>query len=189
MFTSGTTAQPKGVVLTQANYRHVAEAMAAAANLGADDRWLVTLPLFHANAQYYCFAPAINVGASVALTATFSASQWIDMANELGATHASLFAAPIRMILARTPDDTTPCRLRHTWFAQSLGPDHHRRFGELTGTLAPSAVRDDRDRRHRHRRPQRPTRATISSASRFPAARCASSTRPPAPRSTPARPG
>ena len=135
MFTSGTTAQPKGVVLTQANYCHVAEAMAAAANLGADDRWLVTLPLFHANAQYYCFAPAIAVGASVALTATFSASQWIDMANELDATHASLFAAPIRMILARTPDDATPCRLRHTWFAQSLGPEHHRRFGQLTGTL------------------------------------------------------
>ena len=135
MFTSGTTAQPKGVVLTQANYRHVAEAMAAAASLGPDDRWLVTLPLFHANAQYYCFAPAIHVGASVALTATFSASQWIDIANELGATHASLFAAPIRMILARTPDGTTPCRLRHTWFAQSLGPDHHCRFGELTGTL------------------------------------------------------
>jgi carnitine-CoA ligase len=135
MFTSGTTAQPKGVVLTQANYRHVARAMAAAANLGVDDRWLVTLPLFHANAQFYCFAPAIEVGASVALTATFSASQWIDMANELDATHASLFAAPIRMILARTPDDTTPCGLRHTWFAQNLGPDHHHRFGELTGTL------------------------------------------------------
>ena len=135
MFTSGTTAQPKGVVLTQANYAHVADVMAAEANLGVDDRWLVTLPLFHANAQYYCFAPAINVGASVALTATFSASRWVDMAGELGATHASLFAAPVRMILARTPDDTPPCQLRHTWFAQSLGRDHHRRFGELTGTL------------------------------------------------------
>jgi crotonobetaine/carnitine-CoA ligase len=57
------------------------------------------------------------------------------MANELGATHASLFAAPIRMILARTPEDTKPSRLRHIWFAQSLGRDHHRRFGELAGTL------------------------------------------------------
>jgi crotonobetaine/carnitine-CoA ligase len=135
MFTSGTTSQPKGVVLTQANYRHVAEAMAAAADLVADDRWLVTLPLFHANAQFYCFAPAIAVGASVALTATFSASGWVDMANELEATHASLFAAPIRMILARTPEGTSPARLRHTWFAQSLGPEHHREFGALTGAL------------------------------------------------------
>lgn len=135
MFTSGTTSQPKGVVLTQANYRTVAEVMAAAAGLGADDRWVVTLPLFHANAQYYCFAPAIHVGASVALTATFSASGWIDMAIELGATHASLFAAPIRMILARTPEGTEPAQLRHVWFAQSLGRDHHRRFGELVGTL------------------------------------------------------
>lgn len=135
MFTSGTTAQPKGVALTQANYHHVAGAMAAAANLGADDRWLVTLPLFHANAQFYCFAPAIHTGASVALTATFSASRWVATATELGATHASLFAAPIRMILARTPEGTTPARLRHTWFAQSLGREHHREFGALTGTL------------------------------------------------------
>jgi len=135
MFTSGTTSQPKGVVLTQANYRTVAEVMAAAAHLRPDDRWLVVLPMFHANGQYYCFSPAIAVGASVALTAGFSASRYIDTANELGATHASLFAAPIRMILARTPDDTKPARLRHVWFAQSLGAEHHRRFGELAGTL------------------------------------------------------
>jgi carnitine-CoA ligase len=38
MFTSGTTAQPKGVVLTQANYRHVAAGMADAAGLGPEDR-------------------------------------------------------------------------------------------------------------------------------------------------------
>ena len=135
MFTSGTTSQPKGVVLSQANYSTVAEVMSAAVDLGPDDRWLVVLPMFHANGQYYCFSPAIDVGASVALTASFSASRWVDTANELGATHASLFAAPIRMILARTAEDTKPARLRHVWFAQSLGRDHHRRFGELAGTL------------------------------------------------------
>lgn len=135
MFTSGTTAEPKGVELTQANYVSVATAMAAAAGLAPRHRWFVTLPLFHANAQYYCFAPAILVGASVALTASFSASGWVPAARELEVTHASLFAAPIRMILARCPAQEPPLALEHVWFAQSLGVDHHRAFGELAGVL------------------------------------------------------
>jgi crotonobetaine/carnitine-CoA ligase len=135
MFTSGTTSEPKGVELTQANYVSVARTMAAAAGLQARHRWYVTLPLFHANAQYYCFAPAILTGASVALTATFSASRWVPVARELGVTHASLFAAPIRMILARCPAGEEPLALEHVWFAQSLGAQHHRAFGDLVGTL------------------------------------------------------
>lgn len=135
MFTSGTTSEPKGVELTQANYVSAATAMAKAAGLQAHHRWYVTLPLFHANAQYYCFAPAILVGASVALTATFSASQWVPVARELGVTHASLFAAPIRMILARCAEDERPLALEHVWFAQKLGPDHHKTFGDLVGTV------------------------------------------------------
>ncbi|WP_329064147.1 class I adenylate-forming enzyme family protein [Amycolatopsis sp. NBC_01480] len=134
MFTSGTTSEPKGVELTHANYVSVATAMAAAAGLKARHRWFVTLPLFHANAQYYCFSPAILMGASVALTASFSASGWVPTARLLEVTHASLFAAPIRMILARCPEDEPPLTLEHVWFAQSLGAEHHRAFGELAGT-------------------------------------------------------
>jgi carnitine-CoA ligase len=134
MWTSGTTSEPKGVVLTQANYAYVAETMARAAGLAPEHRWLVVLPLFHANAQFYCFAPAILTGASVALTATFSASRWVGQARRLGATHASLFAAPMRMILARTPPGTEPARLQHVWFAQNLGADQHQEFGRLAGT-------------------------------------------------------
>jgi carnitine-CoA ligase len=135
MWTSGTTSEPKGVVLTQANYAYVAWAMARAAGLTQEHRWLVVLPLFHANAQFYCFAPAILTGASVALTATFSASRWVRQADRLGATHASLFAAPMRMILARTPPGTEPARLQHVWFAQNVGSDQHQEFGRLAGTL------------------------------------------------------
>lgn len=135
MFTSGTTSEPKGVMLTQANYASLARTMSAAADLRARHRWLVTLPLFHGNAQYYCFAPAIAVGASVALTATFSASGWSHSAHRLQATHASLFAAPIRMILARTPDDAPQLALEHVWFAQSLGADHHDQFAKLCGVI------------------------------------------------------
>lgn len=133
MFTSGTTAAPKGVVLSQRNYAHVARTMAHAVTLGPQHRWFVTLPLFHANAQYYCFGPAIAAGASVALTARFSASGWLASAHRLAVTHASLFAAPIRMILARTPGDAPRVRLDHVWFAQSLGSRHHEDFTALVG--------------------------------------------------------
>ncbi|WP_020661496.1 class I adenylate-forming enzyme family protein [Amycolatopsis benzoatilytica] len=134
MFTSGTTSEPKGVELTQANYAYARTTMAQLAGLTRSDRWYVCLPLFHANAQYYCFASAIAVGASVALTARFTASRWPHEVAELGATHASLFAAPIRMILARLRDDAPRLRLRHVWFAQNLAEGQWRRFAELCGT-------------------------------------------------------
>ena len=119
MFTSGTTGRPKGVEITQANYAFTGATMAAAAELKPHDRQIVVLPLFHANAQYYSFASAIWVGAGVALIHTFSASGFLAQAARHEATCASLFAAPLRMILARGgPVDGT--RLRHCWYAQNI---------------------------------------------------------------------
>jgi crotonobetaine/carnitine-CoA ligase len=132
MFTSGTTGRPKGVEVTQANYAFAGSTMAAAAELGPDDRQLVVLPLFHANAQYYSFASAIAVGASVALMHTFSASGFLPQAARHRATHASLFAAPIRMILARGgPVDGLV--LRHCWFAQNLAEDQYATIADWFG--------------------------------------------------------
>lgn len=133
MFTSGTTSEPKGVDLTQQNYAYISRAMASIANLTRDDRWLVVLPLFHGNAQFYCFAPAVGVGASVALMSRFSASGWVQQARETRATHASLFAAPIRMILARTSPDQEPAQLKHVWFAQNISAGHFEDFSRLAG--------------------------------------------------------
>lgn len=133
MFTSGTTSAPKGVVLTQANYAHAGIVMAASSSLTRHDRQLVVLPLFHANAQYYSFAAAIAAGASVALMGAFSASRFVEQARRHEVTHASLFAAPIRMILARTPADTAPLSLRNAWFAQNLSADQYVRAAELLG--------------------------------------------------------
>jgi crotonobetaine/carnitine-CoA ligase len=133
MFTSGTTSRPKGVEITQANYAFAGDVMAAGAALKADDRCLVVLPLFHANAQYYSFAAAISAGASVALVPAFSASRFLAQAARLEATAASLFAAPMRMILAKDPAPEPSIRLRHCWFAQNVSDDQYERLATLLG--------------------------------------------------------
>ena len=132
MFTSGTTGRPKGVEITQANYSFAGQVMATAAQLESGDRQFVVLPLFHANAQYYSFASAIAVGASVALMHAFSATRFLQQAKDHSVTHASLFAAPIRMILARGGDPVSGLQLKHCWYAMNIADSQ---YDELSGLL------------------------------------------------------
>ncbi|MBI4883711.1 MAG: AMP-binding protein [Actinobacteria bacterium] len=133
MFTSGTTGAPKGVDITQGNYAFAGNTMASAAGLRAHHRQLVVLPAFHANAQYYSIASAIAVGASVALMHTFSASRFVAQAARHGATHASLFAAPIRMILSRGATPVAGLRLEHCWYAMNIADDQYEVLSKLLG--------------------------------------------------------
>ena len=123
LYTSGTTARPKGVLVTHANYLCAGETVARAVRLTPEDRQLCVLPLFHGNAQYYSTMSALVAGASVALMARFSASRFFDQAIAHGCTVSSLFAAPIRMLLAqpRRPEHAGN-DLRTVIFAQSVTP-------------------------------------------------------------------
>ena len=123
LYTSGTTARPKGVLVTHANYLRAGETVARAVRLTPEDRQLAVLPLFHGNAQYYSTMSALVAGASMALTARFSASRFFDQAIAHRCTVSSLFAAPIRMLLAqpRRPEHAEN-RLRVVIFAQSVTP-------------------------------------------------------------------
>ncbi|MFF9479883.1 AMP-binding protein [Streptomyces sp. NPDC014733] len=121
LYTSGTTSRPKGVVVPHAAYLHSGEVVARQLRLRQEDRQLIVLPLFHGNAQYYSSMSALVTGASIALTPRFSASRWSAQAVRLGATVASLFAAPIRMILAQQPSvHDAAHRLRAVMFAQNV---------------------------------------------------------------------
>ena len=132
MFTSGTTGRPKGVEITQANYAFCGQVMAERADLTPDDRQLVVLPMFHANAQYYSFASAIWTGASAALMPAFSASGFVAQAARHQATCASLFAAPMRMILARGAP-VGGLGLRHCWYAQNIADDQYETLARWFG--------------------------------------------------------
>ena len=123
LYTSGTTARPKGVLVTHANYICAGETVARAVRLTPEDRHFVVLPLFHGNAQYYSTMSALVAGASIALMARFSASRFFDRAIAHRCTVSSLFAAPMRMLLAqpRRPKHANN-DLRAVIFAQSVTP-------------------------------------------------------------------
>ncbi len=133
LYTSGTTSRPKGCLITHANYLHVGEAVAQHAGIGPDDRNLVVLPYFHGNAQYYSTMSALVTGATLVVTDRFSASRFWDIAAQHRATIASLFAAPMRMLLAQPERALPEPRPRLAFFAQSITPaqleEWQRRFG------------------------------------------------------------
>ncbi|MFY9888109.1 MAG: AMP-binding protein [Streptosporangiaceae bacterium] len=135
LYTSGTTSRPKGVLVTHANYLAVGAALAAHLAITDQDRWLIALPLFHANAQYYCTMSALVAGASIVLAPRFSASGWARQAAEHGATLGSLFAAPVRMILAQPPGQNEQrSSLRAVLFAQNLTDGQAAAFEQRFGT-------------------------------------------------------
>lgn len=121
LYTSGTTSKPKGCLITHANYLYTGQAVAAHIGFTEQDRALVVLPMFHGNGQYYMIMPSLIAGGSVAITERFSASQYGRQVQRLGATLGSLFAAPIRMILAQKyEEDERNNKLRAVIFAQSV---------------------------------------------------------------------
>lgn len=131
LYTSGTTSKPKGVQITHANYIFTGEVMSKSIRLSPEDRQFLVLPLFHGNAQYYSTMSALVVGASIALTEKFSASRYFKQAKRLGVTVGSLFAAPIRMILAQEYNSADKEHsIRIIWFAQMVSEHQIKQFEE-----------------------------------------------------------
>jgi crotonobetaine/carnitine-CoA ligase len=134
IYTSGTTSRPKGVRVTHANYVYAGETVAAALRLTPQDRFLTVLPLFHANAQYYSTMSVLVTGATLVLACRFSASRYADLAIRHRATVGSLFAAPIRMILAQEPSPRwREHSLRMVAYAQNLTRTEHEAWDRRVG--------------------------------------------------------
>ena len=101
LFTSGTTARPKGVILTHANFLYIGEVCAKSFAVTPDDRYLLVLPLFHVNAQCISYWPCLTAGASIVISEIFSASNFSSLIREYDCTICSLVSATLRMILAQ----------------------------------------------------------------------------------------
>ncbi len=75
-YTSGTTARPKAVLWSHANFLWGGQVSALHEDLRPEDVHLVHLPLFHTNAQIYSVAASLWAGATVVLQPRFSASRF-----------------------------------------------------------------------------------------------------------------
>lgn len=100
-YTSGTTAQPKGVVLSHGAIAATSLTNAEGWRLRPGDRSYVVLPLFHCNALFMQLIPALLSGATAILGERYSASAYLDEVREHGITLANLTAGAIRSLLAQ----------------------------------------------------------------------------------------
>jgi amino acid adenylation domain-containing protein len=96
--TSGTSAEPKLVTLTQRNVVAAAGAMGAALELTAADRCLSVMPLFHIHGLSAIFA-SLAAGGSVVCPSGFSAHAFFDWLDEFRPTWYTASPAIHRAIL------------------------------------------------------------------------------------------
>jgi len=106
MFTSGTTAQPKGVILTHANCLWSGERASKHIGLAPGERNMTALPLFHVNAQSLSVLSTLTVGATLVLVETYSATRYWEQVRRHRANVISLVPALMRTIAAQPPKPT-----------------------------------------------------------------------------------
>jgi crotonobetaine/carnitine-CoA ligase len=115
-FTSGTTGRSKGSMMSHAQQHILSEQNGRLVELGPEDVYLTSLPLFHINAQATAVYAAMLVGAHVHLEPRFSASRWLDLVRETRATVTTTLGVMMQFILTQPPRaEERDHRLRCLW--------------------------------------------------------------------------
>jgi long-chain acyl-CoA synthetase len=86
LYTSGTTTEPKGVILTQGNLLAVLDGLVEAIPISRRDRGLAILPLFHILAQLTTLLVPLSVGGLVVMVNDLNASEILRALQERGIT-------------------------------------------------------------------------------------------------------
>jgi fatty-acyl-CoA synthase len=133
LFTSGTTGAPKAVRCTQGRLAAIARRAAQLYDFRPDDVAYCPMPLFHGNALMALWAPAMAVGASVALTRRFSASGFLPDVRRHGATRFTYVGKALAYVLTTDErGDDADNTLRIGFGTEASSPDRaefERRFG------------------------------------------------------------
>ncbi|MGZ5079433.1 MAG: AMP-binding protein [Usitatibacter sp.] len=131
MYTSGTTGQPKGALLTHGNLVAAAECVAGWHGLTERDRCMSSLPIYHINGQVIATITPFVSGGSVIVPHRFSASSWWRDVERHEATWINMVPTIVAYLLnAADAGAHGPFpRVRFGRCASApLPPEHHRAF-------------------------------------------------------------
>ncbi len=100
IYTSGTTGLPKGI--NNNHFKLLGIGMVVSSNLGIgmDDTGYANMPLFHSNAIFLGFQPALHVCGSLAMRERFSASNFVPDVLRHGVTWWNYVGEPVHYVLS-----------------------------------------------------------------------------------------
>jgi acyl-CoA synthetase (AMP-forming)/AMP-acid ligase II len=119
MYTSGTTGQPKGAYLTQANLLHAASNVVAWHGFTAQDRVLSSLPIYHINGQVIATLSPFLSGGSIVTPHKFSASSWWSWVAQYQPTWINVVPTIIAYLLNQAAQPSDASAGQHLRFARS----------------------------------------------------------------------
>lgn len=99
VYTSGTTGNPKGVLLSQFNLLADASAITRWFGITPGERWLCVLPIHHVNGIVVTLLSPLYAGAAVVLNSRFSARTFWPRASAEGVSVASLVPTLLEFLL------------------------------------------------------------------------------------------
>jgi crotonobetaine/carnitine-CoA ligase len=134
-YTSGTTARPKGVMISHENMMYSAEVTIKSLGLHENDIPLLAFPLFHVNSLFYGILTAIVLQGTVSLVRGFSVSNYWKDAVQGGATWTPGITGPLVRLLQQQEESEaeTGHAMRFAVGGMFTSIDQIREFGERFG--------------------------------------------------------
>ncbi len=133
MYTSGTTGAPKGVLMPHAHCFLFGLGVVENAGVTSDDRYYITLPLFHANGLLMQFCATLIAGARASVRERFSASAWLGDLRDSGATITHTLGAISAFVIAQPPTDRDREHSLRLLLGAPNSADHERAWRERFG--------------------------------------------------------
>ena len=135
VYTSGTTGNPKGVMVTHLMYVAAGQGFAHWTQATTEDRFFTCLPYFHANVQYYSTMGAMAAGATLVVVDRFSASRFWSQVIESQATVVNFIGMMMPVLAKQSPASTDrQHRVRLFYGSPAFSPEFLQSFQERFGT-------------------------------------------------------